>query len=235
MGAEREIRPVSEATLRRLPAYYHFLLTLRERGREVVSTSHIGRALNVDPTLVRKDLEVTEVAGRPKVGYPLDELLEAIADFLGWNNDRDAILVGVGNLGTALLGYEQINEYCGINIVVGFDADPAKVGTQVHGKKVLALDKLPDLVRRMRLHLGIITVPAPAAQAVADLMVSSGITAIWNFAPVTLQVPEEVIVQNEGFYPGLAVLTSRMDMARDPGAGRGRKTPTTGRSADQGV
>jgi redox-sensing transcriptional repressor len=205
----REIRPVSEVTLRRLPAYYHFLRALRERGREVVSCSHIGAALRLDPTQVRKDLEATGVVGRPKVGYQVAPLIDAITTFLGWNNSKDALLVGVGNMGSALLGYEPMGQ-CGVNILAGFDTDPAKIGTTVHGKEVFALDKFTDLAGRMNVHLGIITVPAQAAQAVAQMMVDSGIRAIWNFAPTALQVPENVVVQDEDFYPGLAVLSSRM-------------------------
>jgi redox-sensing transcriptional repressor len=210
MTNEREPRPVSVATLRRLPAYYHFLLGLRERGRDVVSCSHIGRALQLDPTQVRKDLEATGIVGRPKIGYDLNELLEAIVTFLGWNNDKDAFLVGVGHLGSALLGYERIGD-CGINILAGFDTDPGKIGTQVRGKEVFALDRLIDLADRLNVHLGIITVPASAAQSVADLLVEGGVKAIWNFAPTTLQVPEGIIVQNEDFYSGLAVLSSRIN------------------------
>lgn len=214
MSPERARRPVSEATLRRLPAYYHFLRALRECGRDVVSCSHIGSALRLDPTQVRKDLEATGIVGRPKVGYELNALLEAIVTFLGWNNHKDAFLVGVGHMGSALLGYEQMAT-CGINILAGFDSDPTKIGSDVNGKKVFGLDKLPDLVERMKVHLGIITVPAPAAQSVADLLVESGVRAIWNFAPVSLQVPPGIIVQNEDFYPGLAVLSSRIAALSD--------------------
>jgi redox-sensing transcriptional repressor len=197
-----------------LPAYFHFLRALRERGRDVVSCSHIGRALQLDPTQVRKDLAATGIVGRPKVGYNLHELLDAIVTFLGWNNHKDAFLIGVGHMGSALLGYEQIAN-CGINILAAFDSDPAKVGTEVHGKRVFDMEKLTDLAWRMNVHVGIITVPAPAAQSVADLLVDSGIKAIWNFAPATLKVPEGIIVQNEDFYPGLAVLSNRIAALSD--------------------
>ena len=214
MAMERAFRPVSEATLRRLPAYYHYVHGLKESGRSSVSCSHIGSALQLDPTQVRKDLEATGIVGRPKVGYEVDALLEAIVTFLGWDNHKDAFLVGVGHLGAALLGYERIAD-CGIEIVAGFDSDPAKIGTEVHGKIIFGLDKLRDLADRMKIHLGIITVPAGSAQWVADLLVDSGIRAIWNFAPIALQVPEGIIVHNEDFYPGLAVLSSRIAALSD--------------------
>ena len=209
MTPARDVRPVSESTLRRLPAYLHFLRALKARGRDVVSCSHIGRALQLDPTQVRKDLAATGIVGRPKVGYDLNALVTAITTFLGWNNHKDAFLVGVGHMGAALLGYKQIAQ-CGINIVAGFDNDPAKIGTKIHGKEIFSLEKLTDLAWRLHVHLGIITVPAAAAQAVAELMVDSGVKAIWNFAPTALRTPENIIVQNEDFYPGLAVLSSRI-------------------------
>lgn len=210
MTPTNEYRPVSQATLRRLPMYFHLLNELKGEGRDVVSCSHIGDALQLHPTQVRKDIEATGVSGRPKVGYNLHELIEAITSFLGWNNNKDAFLIGVGHLGSALLGYEQIAR-CGTTILAGFDTDPAKVGTEVHGKPVFSLDKLTDLAWRMHVHLAIITVPASAAQAVANVLVDSGIKAIWNFAPTSLQVPDGIIVQNEDFYAGLAVLSSRIE------------------------
>ena len=209
MMAEAEIRPVSEATLRRLPSYLHVLQTLADRGRGVVSCSHIGEILHLDPTQVRKDLEATGIVGRPKVGYEIPALVEAIRGFLGWNNAKDAFLVGVGHLGTSLLGYQRFAS-CGVNIVAAFDAEPTKVGTIVHGRNVFPMEKLTDLARRMHIHIGILTVPATAAQDVADQMVAGGIQAIWNFAPAALQLPQEIIVQNENLYPGLAVLSNRL-------------------------
>ena len=209
MTPARETRPVSESTLRRLPRYLHLLRMLKTNGREVVSCSHIGRALQLDPTQVRKDLAATGIVGRPKVGYALDALIDAIMTFLGWNNRKDAFLVGVGHLGSALLGYERISQ-CGINIVAGFDNDPAKIGTKIHGKEIHNLEELTDLAWSLKVHLGIITVPALAAQAVTELMVDSGIRAIWNFTPTSLHVPENIILQNEDFYPGLAVLSNRI-------------------------
>ncbi len=133
----------------------------------------------------------------------------AIETFLGWNNVNEAFLVGVGNLGTALLGHERFSKF-GLSIVAAFDTDPTKIGQWIHEKAVLSLDKLADLAPRMSIHLGIITTPAEVAQAVADEMVKGGIQAIWNFAPVKLKVPEHIIVHNEDLYSTLASLSWKL-------------------------
>lgn len=205
----QDIKRASEATIRRLPAYHRFLTQLRERGREVVSCTHISSELRLDSTQVRKDLAATGIVGKPKVGYRVAELMRSIEGFLGWNNVREAFLVGVGHLGTALLGYQGFGAY-GLDIVAGFDSDPGKVDKPVHGKMVFPLDKLPDLVERMHIKIGIIATPAGAAQSVATLMVLSGILAIWNFTPVKLDVPPEIIVENMELSTSLAVLSNKL-------------------------
>lgn len=205
-------RTVPEPTLRRLPLYHRFLKGLAEQGREFVSCTMIAEELGLDPTQIRKDIEVTGAVGRPKVGYVLTELTAAIEGFLGWNNINEAFLVGAGSLGSALLGYSKF-EQCGLSIVAAFDADPAKVGQRIHDKMVLPLEKLPNLAQRMGIKIGIITVPAAGAQKVADLMVEGGVRAIWNFAPLRLRVPENVIVRNEDLYCSLAALSQKLAQA----------------------
>lgn len=210
MNPKREIVP--EPTLRRLPLYHRFLKELQARGSVRVSCTEVGLELGLDPTQVRKDLEYTGVAGRPRIGYPLSELIGGIERFLGWDNLNEAFLVGAGNLGAALMGYRRFAEY-GLNIVAAFDADPSKAGTRIHGKQIRSLEKLPVLAQRMHIRIGIITVPDVAAQQVADLMVVGGIMAIWNFAPVTLRLPGHVIVHNENLYCSLASLSQKLAMA----------------------
>jgi len=205
-------RAVAEATLRRLPLYHRYCKSLEQEGVVAVSCTHIGKELGFDPTQVRKDIEVTGIVGRPKVGYAVVELLAAIEQFLGWNNVNEAFLIGAGSLGAALLGYTRFQQ-CGLNIVAAFDTDPAKIGKQIHEKHVLPLDRLPELMRRMHVYIGIVTVPAAAAQNVANLLVEGGARAIWNFAPVRLRVPEDVIVHNEDLYCSLAALSQKLAKA----------------------
>jgi len=202
-------RTAPEPTLRRLPLYYRFLKQLRDIGRISVSCTVIGAELKLDPTQIRKDIEMTGCTGRPKVGYEISELICAVEKFLGWDSTTEAFLVGAGSLGEALLGYPGFAD-CGLSIVAAFDVDPNKCHRVIHGKHVRHVSKMPNLMRRMRVRFGIITVPAAEAQNAADLLVQGGVLAIWNFAPVAIAVPERVIVTNEDLYCSLAVLSQKM-------------------------
>jgi redox-sensing transcriptional repressor len=196
-------------SVRRLPAYLRLLYTLRTQGRDVVSCTHIADELGLVSVQVRKDLAVTGIVGKPKVGYQIPELIDAIEGFLGWTNTKDAFLVGAGCLGSALLGYEGFKDF-NLNVLAGFDNDPNKIGTHVHDKEIFAIEKLPNLVKRMHVLIGILAVPAAAAQEVADKMVDAGMRAIWNYTPVRLHVPEMVIVEDVKLAASLAVLSSRL-------------------------
>ena len=178
-------------------------------GTHQISCTRIGSDLGLVPVQVRKDLQYTGITGRPKTGYCTSELIQAIETFLGWNKVNEAFLVGAGNLGTAILGHERFSRY-GLRIVAAFDADPSKIGQQIHGKEVLPLDKLNNLARRMNIHLGIITAPAEVAQSIADEMIEAGILAIWNFAPVRLKVRSNIFVHNEDLYGSLASLSCKL-------------------------
>lgn len=211
-----EIKSFPVPALRRLPGYLRFLRKLAETGREVVSCTHIAQDLRLDPTQVRKDLEITGITGRPRIGYSVPELVAAIEGFLGWNNTRDAFLVGAGSMGAALIGYTAFRDY-GLNIVAAFDSDEAKIGRSIRNVEVLPTFKIPELAERMHVHIGIITVPAEAAQDVTDLLIFGGIQAIWNFAPTNINVPEGVIVENVQLSSSLAVLTARLTEAQRVG------------------
>jgi redox-sensing transcriptional repressor len=208
-AAPRLVPTVSVPTLRRLPLYHDYLKRLLQGKAPAVSCTQIAEALNLVPIQVRKDLQVLALEGKPRVGFQIPELMRAIEDFLGWNNTTDAFLIGAGNLGSALLGYRGFSEF-GLNIVAGFDVHPNKVGSEVRGKKILPLKKLPELVKRMKIRIGILTAPATEAQSLAQLMVDSGIQAIWNFAPVHIHVPAHIIVQHENLASSLAVLSSKL-------------------------
>ena len=158
-----------------------------------------------DNAQVRKDLNHIWSGGRPGLGYEIVKLAECLADFLGLNNTTDAVIVGAGRLGTALAGYPGFGGY-GLNIVAVFDSDPDKIRGSIGDIPILPVAKLPDLIRRLGIRLGIITVPE-SAQELTDAMVAAGILAIWNFAPVRLQVPEGVLVRNEDLAASLATLS----------------------------
>jgi len=212
-GRENQIKAIPEPILRRLPIYYQYLKKISaETRQEFVSCTQIANDLTSIPIQVRKDLEITNAVGKPKVGYSVSDLIKAIEDFLGWNNTTDAYLVGAGNLGAALLGYPGFKDY-GLNIVAAFDSDPSKVGAEIRGKKVVHIKKLPEMIRRMNVHIGILTAPADSAQGISDIMVNAGIKAIWNFAPLRISAPEGIIVQHENLASSLAVLSKRLALS----------------------
>lgn len=209
-------RVISEPTLRRLVGYYRYFRDLQERGAESVSCVAVGDQLAIDPTLVRKDLESISIVGRRRVGFAVAELIAGIEAHLGYNGVNRTFLVGAGTLGTAILKHWKFRQY-GIEIIAAFDVAPARIGEEIGGLDVQHLDRLPELAREFKPQLGIITVPPEGAQEVADLLVANGIAAIWNFAPVILRTPSDVIVQNEDLYRSLATLSYRLVMKQGEG------------------
>ena len=202
-------RTAGLSCVKRLPAYLQLLRVLQAEGQEHVSGTVLAGVHHLEPVIVRKDLAVTGIVGTPRIGFRVDELIIAIERFLGWDNQTKAVLVGVGNLGSALLGYQGFADF-GLQIVGAFDRDPRKVGQWVHGCRVQSTDKLVEYARRHKVVLGVLTVPAAMAQEAADLMVRAGIRGIWNFTPVKLQVPGDVVAQKEDLAEGLAVLSHRL-------------------------
>ena len=201
---------ISQQTLKRLPGYYHYLKGLHHNDIQHISAPVIARALKLNEVQVRKDLaSVSITGGKPKTGFEVAELLDSIESYLGYDNLNEAILVGVGQLGKALLSYKGFENY-GMRIVAAFDNRPELQGSKVGDKKIMSLDKLGGLCRRINARIGIITVPQESAQAVCELLVSNGILAIWNFAPIHLQVDENIVVQNENMAVSLAILSKRL-------------------------
>ena len=203
------VRITPEPTMRRLPHYLHFLKRQLENGVEKISSTIIAQALSLDSTQVRKDLEYTGVKGKPKTGFFVKELIQAILEFLTWTTRRDAFLIGAGNLGSAMLGYNRFREY-GLNFVAAFDTDENKIGSEIYKVPIFTLDKIPSMARRMNVQVGVLTVPAHAAQTATDLLVEGGIKAIWNFAPTYVKAPKEVVIENHQFTESLAALTRKM-------------------------
>ncbi|MGO8766343.1 MAG: redox-sensing transcriptional repressor Rex [Limisphaerales bacterium] len=195
--------------VKRLPAYLQLLRVLQAEGREYVSGTVLAGVHHLEPVIVRKDLAITGIIGTPRLGFRVAELIAAIERFLGWDNQAKAILVGVGNLGAALLGYRGFENF-GLRIIGAFDADPKKIGKWVHGCKVQPMNQLGGFIRRGEIKLGVLTVPAEVAQETAEILICAGIRGIWNFTPVKLKVPDSVAAQKEDLAEGLAVLSHRL-------------------------
>lgn len=204
-----ETQSISRQTLQRLPLYRNYLKFLPEDGIFHISATAIAEALGLNDVQVRKDLASISNGGRPKVGYIKEDLLRTIEQFLGFQDAHSAVIVGAGNLGRALLSYDGFSKY-GLDVVVAFDTDEAVIGKQINGKQVLSADKIKNLCSRMKICIGIIAVPDQTAQSVCDQLIESGISAIWNFTPVLLKVPENVLVKNENLTNSLMVLSQHL-------------------------
>ena len=201
---------ISKATIGRMPLYLHFLQEESSKGAKYISSAVIAQNIPVSAVLVRKDLAiVSSQPGRPRLGFEVVRLIADIEKFLGYDNLSDAVIVGAGGLGKAFLGYEGFKSN-GLNIVAAFDVDPAGIGERIAGKEVYALSELPQFVTKGKINIGIVTVPKEAAQGVVDLMVRSGIRAVWNFAPIPLKVPKGIIVKNEDLSASLALLAGEL-------------------------
>ena len=176
-------------------------------GEGYISSGAIARALNMGEVLVRKDLAYTSAQGRTRVGYVRGELISALEEYLGCNDKKNAVIIGAGGLGSALLAYGGFGNY-GIELVAAFDNDPEKAGKDIAGKPVYDISKLKEGVENLDVKLAVICVPAKHAQNIADLLAECGVKKILNFAPVLLQLPEDIIVRNIDVAANLAILSS---------------------------
>jgi redox-sensing transcriptional repressor len=197
-------------SVRRLPTYLQILRELLLNGKEYVSSVYLAKKTQAQPILVRKDLELTQVSGTPRIGYSIAELIEGIEDFLGWGKDFNAFLVGIKKIGAFLLKNREILE-AKIEIVAAFDEDPEPFGKLFHGVPVFPTTRLAELLKRTQVRMAILSVPPEKAQTIADLLIASGIKGLWNFTSVNLVVPDDVVVQREDFTSGLAELSAKMN------------------------
>lgn len=204
-----KIRSIPLPAIRRYPSYLRQLKKCENEGVLWISATTLADDLSLSSILVRKDLACTGLEGRPKYGFPVKPLIEAIEKSLGWDNSTDAILVGAGNLGTALLGYGGFAQY-GLKIIAVFDTDPLKIGRTIHGIKILNPDKIPDFLERTKIPMAVLTVPAAFAQMIAFKLSVAGIKGIWNFAPVKLKLSKDVIIQRVDLASSFAELSSRL-------------------------
>lgn len=208
--AGASIKPVPKPVLERMPQYLNYLKNRFSEPGARISATAIAKDLGLHPVQVRKDLAYIS-GGKPRTGFSVSDLIEGIERYFGYGNVKSAVIVGAGHLGQALLAYDGFSEY-GLDIKAAFDVNPAKAGTQIHGKPVYSMDCFADKIRELNARIGIITVPSHAAQAVCDSMVQAGISAIWNFAHAYVEVPPHIILQNENMATSLALLSNKLSM-----------------------
>ena len=202
------MKEISKAVLRRLPSYLSYLRNLPDNSSPYISATTIANALGRGEVQVRKDLAMVSDGGKPKIGYNRESLIQDINRFLGYDNTTDAVLVGAGKMGQALLDYNGFEKY-GLNLLAGFDAAPSAEYTS-EGKPIYTMDKLESFCQEHKVIMAIITVPAKHAQSVCDQLIDCGIKAIWNFANAHLDVPDNILIQSQNMASTLAVLSMHL-------------------------
>ncbi len=195
---------VPKATLGRLPEYLRYLKSIRAE-QENISATTIAKALGFGEVQVRKDLGAVSGEGKPKIGYITRELITSLEIYLGQNSRRQAVIIGAGKLGRALLDYQGFDDY-GLEVAAAFDSGIDKKQFSELGKPIYPIDEFASFCYRSDIKIGIITVPKSAAQNTCDLMVKNNINAIWSFAPGVLKVPENVSLKQENLALSLAHL-----------------------------
>lgn len=204
---------IPEATIIRLSVYSRYLSQADRRGITTISSGEIADGVGVSPAQVRKDLAYFGEFGTRGVGYNVKDLHRNIIKILGLNNRWPVVIVGAGNLGTALCMYGGFRER-GFDVVGMFDNDKFKVGHRLNGIPIYSLNDLPEVVAREHAQIGVIAVPAHSAQEVASALVKARIRAILNFAPCVLSVPKDIELRNVDLSVNLEILTFNLEFRR---------------------
>ena len=199
-------RRISESTIHRLSHYYRALTALEREHFDTVSSKELANREELTPAQVRKDLSFFGSFGTRGLGYPVKELKERIARILGIDRVWNVGLIGVGNIGSALVSYKEFARQ-GFNIKLLFDNDQRKIGSNHKGITVLGMDDLERQLKESKIELVILAVPASSAQVIVDHVVNCGIKAILNFAPIKLAVPDDVFLRTENMSMELEYLS----------------------------
>lgn len=210
-AATENIIEISSQAFRRMPYYLEYLKRQKEFGQDVVSASVVASHFGFTSIQVRKDFAaVSPVSGKPRAGFQICELIDNMEKILGCHSVNNAVLVGAGQLGKALLAYKGFKSY-GLNIVAAFDNDSDKIGTKTGGCEIHAVSEMKRICAEQEIKLGIITVPVGSAQEICDMMVAADIKGIWNFAQTPVVTPPGIVVHYENMAASLALLAKTID------------------------
>lgn len=208
---QRDILP--EPTLRRLPWYLAYVRLLDNLHVETVSSTQISKELNVDASQIAKDLSFLNIKGKTRIGYDVHSLVKELDNFLGFKKKHSAIVIGAGSLGAALMQDVGLTQY-GLNIVAGFDVDSKVIGSSVCNIPIYDIEELAERQKQYNASIAILTVPVEHSQAAADIAITSGIKAIWNFTPFRIKAPANIVIANTSIYAHLAIIYNRMDLRK---------------------
>ena len=198
-----------EPTLRRLPWYLAYVQMLDNQHIEYVSSTQIAKEINVDASQIAKDLSFLNIKGKTRIGYEVHSLVKELVDFLGFKRKHSAFMIGVGSLGAALMQDRGLAQY-GLNIVAGFDVSEDLVGKSICGVPVYDMSELKQRQKDYGVSIAVLAVPVEQAQSAANVVIESGIKAIWNFTPFRIKAPTNIVIQNTSIYAHLALIYNRM-------------------------
>lgn len=216
------VSDIPKPILERLTQYHQIALRAGEDGNENLSSGFLSGILDVDETLVRKDMAAVGIVGKPRVGYSTGQIIRKLEETMGLSQNTDAVLIGCGGIGSALLRYPGFRKY-GLRIAAAFDADYQKVNQRIGDYVILPMEKCRSVIKTFQVKVAILAVPAGVAQETVDWLVQRGIRAIWNFAPIHLNAPDNVIIRNENLALGLAELIHHLKR-KNPEGGDGATT-----------
>jgi redox-sensing transcriptional repressor len=206
---------IPDVVIDRLPVYARALAALESEGREVVNSQELGERLGVTPAQIRKDLSYFGRFGKQGRGYNVGRLHQELRQILGLTHEWPMVLVGVGQLGRAVLGYGGFGPQ-GFRIIDAFDSDPKTVGTKLSGLEVKSVEMLPESLRRSKVEIAIVAVPGANAQSVIDILVANGVKAILNYAPVAVHAPKDVRIKEIDPVLALQSMTFYVKMLQGP-------------------
>lgn len=207
--SNKTIRPIPEPTLRRLPWYLSHVKLQYAQGQRYISSTAIAQGVGVEQSVVAKDLSCVNIQGRTRVGYQTQMLIEVLEEFLGFTEQHKAVLIGAGSLGSALLSDRGLQHF-GLEIVAGFDVNPECIGQCIADIPIYHIDELARIKEQYGVRIAILTVPIRQAQETTDMLAGLGFSAVWNFTPVRIKVPEGMVVQNTSMYAHLALIFTRL-------------------------
>ena len=204
------LRPIlPEPTLRRLPWYLAYVKMLDNQQVEYVSSTQISKELNVDASQIAKDLSFLNIKGKTRIGYEVKTLVKELVDFLGFKKKHNAVVIGAGSLGGALMQDVGLAQY-GLNIVAGFDVSSDLIGSNICGVPIYDICELAQRQKEYNVSIAILTVPVEHSQEAADMAIKAGIKAIWNFTPFRIKAPANIVIANTSIYAHLAIIYNRM-------------------------
>ncbi|MDY0214944.1 MAG: redox-sensing transcriptional repressor Rex [Bacilli bacterium] len=207
-------KSISKNLVYRVPIYLTISRRLVDEGAKYITAPQISDITGINVETVKKDLsQICKTPGNPKLGREATTMVEEILEFGVYTKLTNAILIGVGHLGRALLNYSGFAEW-GLHIAAGFDRDPKIIGTKIDGKPIYEMDDLSRIIKETDAEIAIITVPKEYAQQLVDFAIAAGVKAIWNFAPTHINVPDDVILQNENMASSLSLLNYNLKASK---------------------